>query len=282
MLSPLTESPTLLPVLSAGHHHTPRTGACFMEFASYLAGERWSDHPACTHPTLAFLARMVNDCTSDRARSRLAVLIPSVIGLTGDEHTRNGRPKSDRPKSDRRVELLVALRAATAALPIASEERQRALAVGILSCEARLTLLGYSDDGALRRRSRQAFELAPFAERWARTFVAENQPSTKDRAVVRMSASIIRIAVLGIAQACSPGADARLYSVLQGAISDCAVLLRTPLLQAPLRQTSIPQADSVEGGAAGARALQFEESVVAGDRDHPIPERERLGATRGR
>jgi len=28
-----------------------------MEFASYLAGERWSDHPACTHPLLAVLAR---------------------------------------------------------------------------------------------------------------------------------------------------------------------------------------------------------------------------------
>ena len=42
-----------VPVLSRGKHRNPRKGACFMEFASYLAGEPWSDHPACTHPLLA-------------------------------------------------------------------------------------------------------------------------------------------------------------------------------------------------------------------------------------
>ena len=45
--------PELVPVLSRGKHRNPRRGACFMELASYLAGERWSDHPACTHPLLA-------------------------------------------------------------------------------------------------------------------------------------------------------------------------------------------------------------------------------------
>ena len=62
------KSPNLpdgIPVLSRGHHRTPRRGACFMELASVLAGERWSDHPACTHPLLAELARLVNDDTSD-------------------------------------------------------------------------------------------------------------------------------------------------------------------------------------------------------------------------
>ena len=49
--------PQLLPVLSRGKHRNPRKGACFMELASFLAGERWSDHPACTHPLLAALAR---------------------------------------------------------------------------------------------------------------------------------------------------------------------------------------------------------------------------------
>ncbi|WP_344829386.1 hypothetical protein [Nonomuraea dietziae] len=42
-----------MPILSRGRHRNPRKGACFMELASYLAGERWSDHPACTHPLLA-------------------------------------------------------------------------------------------------------------------------------------------------------------------------------------------------------------------------------------
>ena len=63
--------PDRMPILSPGRHRSPRRGACFMEFASYLAGERWSDHPECTHRTLALLARMVNDRTSEAGRARL-------------------------------------------------------------------------------------------------------------------------------------------------------------------------------------------------------------------
>ena len=53
------QPPVVLPILSRGKHRSPRKGACFMEFASLLAGERWSDHPACTHPLLAAVARHV-------------------------------------------------------------------------------------------------------------------------------------------------------------------------------------------------------------------------------
>ncbi len=217
-----------------------------MEFASYLAGERWSDHPACTHPSLAFLARMTNDCTSDRSRSELAELIPSVIGLNGD---------------DPRLELLIALRVAMAALPVASEERQRALAVGILSCEQQLLRRGYPPVGELRNRIRDAFESAPLAVCWARKFVAENKLDLRERAISRMAESVIRVGVLGIAQACSPGADARLRAVLGGAIADCAALL------AP---------HSVEDGLACSRSLDLEKAVVAGGSNHAIPQRERL------
>ena len=31
--------PDVMPILSPGRHRSPRRGACFMEFASYLAGE---------------------------------------------------------------------------------------------------------------------------------------------------------------------------------------------------------------------------------------------------
>ena len=48
--------PDGLPILSRGRHRNPKRGACFMELASVLAGERWSDHPSCTHPLLAQLA----------------------------------------------------------------------------------------------------------------------------------------------------------------------------------------------------------------------------------
>jgi hypothetical protein len=76
VLSNDSQLPALLPTLFRGKHRTPRAGACFMEFASLLACERWSDHPACTHPLLATVARDVNDHTSDAGRSRLADLIP--------------------------------------------------------------------------------------------------------------------------------------------------------------------------------------------------------------
>src|SRR5262249_10154265 len=105
-----TDQTDFLPRLSRGKHRSPRRGACFMEYASYLAGERWSDHPACTHPLLAELARQVNDHVSDDARRELVELVPDVIGVTG---------------SDLRVDGRIALRAAQTALPIAPEEWQR-------------------------------------------------------------------------------------------------------------------------------------------------------------
>jgi hypothetical protein len=73
--------PALVPTLRRGRHRSPRGGACFMEFASYLAGERWSDHPRCTDPTLAMVARAVNDLVDDE---RLALVerearIPALV-----------------------------------------------------------------------------------------------------------------------------------------------------------------------------------------------------------
>src|SRR5215218_11457237 len=112
--------PALLPVLSRGKHRSPRKGACFMEFASLLSGNSWSDHPACTHTLLAAVARHVNDSTSDAGRARLAELIPSVIGLTGD---------------DLHIDARMALGSARLALPVVAAGRQRVMAVSVLTCE---------------------------------------------------------------------------------------------------------------------------------------------------
>ena len=60
----MARTPDHMPVLSRGKHRNARKGACFMEFASYLAGERWSDHPACTHPLLAAMARGSTTCST--------------------------------------------------------------------------------------------------------------------------------------------------------------------------------------------------------------------------
>ena len=202
--------PDIMPVLSRGKHRTPKSGGCFMEFASYLAGESWSDHPACTHPVLASLARMVNDCSSDDARSRLALLIPSVIGLNGP---------------DRRLEVLVALRAGCEAIPVASLERQRALAVGILTCERNASALDPQLADQVRVRIRVALNQAPDAERWARDFIGSVHAWSHTKFNPRTADTIIRVAVQGIGEACIADPDARLYTLLDHAIQDSRALL---------------------------------------------------------
>ena len=202
--------PDIMPVLSRGKHRTPRGGGCFMEFASYLAGESWSDHPACTHPVLASLARMVNDCSSDDARSRLALLIPSVIGLTG---------------SDKRVEVMIALRAGCGALPVASLERQRALAVGVLTCERHASVLDPALAEQVHPLVRAALQETPDAERWARDFIGGVHSWSHTKFTPRTADTIIRVAVQGIGEACIPDPDARLFALLEHAIDDCRALL---------------------------------------------------------
>ena len=202
--------PDSMPVLSRGKHRTPKSGGCFMEFASYLAGESWSDHPACTHPVLASLARMVNDCSSDDSRSRLALLIPSVIGLTG---------------SNRRIEIMVALRAGCEALPVASLERQRALAVGVLTCERNASVLDPALAERVRPLIRAALDQAPDAERWARDFIGSVHSWSHTKFTPRTADTIIRVGVQGIGEACIADPDARLYTLLEHAIDDCRSLL---------------------------------------------------------
>jgi hypothetical protein len=201
------QPPPLLPVLSRGKHRSPRTGACFMEFASLLAGERWSDHPACTHPLLGAVARHVNDFTSDAGRPRLGGLIPSVIGLIGD---------------DPHIDAAIALRCATTALPVVSADRQRVMAVSVLASERILNDLDGRPPGTLQERSRSALARAPHAARWAGRFT--NGVRTSARHFRKHAAPcIVRDAAEGIAQACVPDPDELLYGLLVQAIDECAV-----------------------------------------------------------
>jgi hypothetical protein len=197
-------APELLPILGRGHHRRPSKGACFMELASYLAGEKWSDHPRCTHSLLSSLARSVNDCTTDAGRSRLAVLIPSVIGLTGD---------------DLRIDAAIALRAARTALPVVSSDRQRVMAVAVLTADRILGELEGRSHGNLDQASRRVLDDAPDAARWARHFSREIGVSP--HGFRRHSApSTVRTAVLAVADACIPDPDPLLHDMLAGAIDD--------------------------------------------------------------
>ena len=83
--------PEFLPTLSAGAHDPGSGEACVMEYVSLLAGEDWSDSPACTHPALAAMARNVNDRLPDSERHRLVPLIGRLFGtaLSGSERERH-------------------------------------------------------------------------------------------------------------------------------------------------------------------------------------------------
>ena len=202
-------APDGLPVLSRGKHRNPKRGACFMELASFLAGERWSDHPACTHPLLAEVARTTNDRTSDAGRPLLAPLIPSVVGLT---------------PADPRADARIALHCALTALPVAPYQRQRALAVGVLACERQLAALGDAPSAAARR----ALDDVPDAMSWATSFLGRSglDRDGSARHFRRSSApSIVSVAARGISEAATPASDELLRAMLEGAIEQCRALL---------------------------------------------------------
>lgn len=72
--------PEALPTLSSGKHEPGQGQACVMEYVSILAGESFSDHPACTDPVLAAAARTVNDWLTDDGRHMLVPLIGRLFG----------------------------------------------------------------------------------------------------------------------------------------------------------------------------------------------------------
>lgn len=203
-----------------------------MEFASYLAGERWSDHPSCTHPLLARLARLVNDYTSDAQRQRLATMIPSVVGLTSD---------------DVRVDLRVALRAALSALPVVAEQRQRSMALTVVVVNRLLAEIEGRPTDHLEEESRRTLAQVPLATRWA--YEAAREMPISLRGFRRRGApAAVLLAVDGIAKACVSDPDGLLRELLAQAIADVAAAVRPA---APA--TPVPQArPAVDLTAAGS------------------------------
>ncbi|MEU6723941.1 hypothetical protein ABZ917_09545 [Nonomuraea wenchangensis] len=237
-----------MPVLSRGRHRNPKRGACFMELASYLAGERWSDHPACTHPLLAALARLVNDNVNDENRAALVPLVPSIIGLTGD---------------DLRVDARIALRCATTALPVAAAERQLALAVSVLAAEEMLARLDGAPPGRLSEASRRALDEVPHASEQARRF--SRAAKITEKGFRRYAApNAVQLAVVGIVQACVNDPDALLRRLLEETIADCAAMMRgtapaheaTPARGSAAAPAAAPVDDSAEVGAASEAAVR--------------------------
>lgn len=195
--------PDGVPVLSAGKHRRPQQGACFMEMVSYLAGEKWSDHPRCTHPLLSTMARLVNDELSHRARQRITRLIPSVVGLNPDHWAA--------------TPTLVRC-AALAALPVAAADTQNLMALALVNAEAHLAGDHHPTPATLSPRSRQVLADVPATEEWVWRHIAKvgARRTAMDGPI---AAEVIRLAVVGIADACTPDADDRLVALLEGAVA---------------------------------------------------------------
>jgi hypothetical protein len=67
---------------------------CIMEAVAYIAGEPWSDSPACASPVVSAFLRSWNDALSDADRDRLlpaAVWVPRLVGSRGDHATKERR-----------------------------------------------------------------------------------------------------------------------------------------------------------------------------------------------
>jgi hypothetical protein len=72
--------------LESGAHGAFEEGACAMELASWLAGEKYNDHPECVCPVVAAFMRGWNDSLPDDERTALLLpLIPKTIGTRGSE-----------------------------------------------------------------------------------------------------------------------------------------------------------------------------------------------------
>lgn len=208
--------PDGLPVLSRGKHRTPKRGACFMELASVLAGEPWSDHPGCTHPLLAQLARHVNDLTTNDGRRLLTPLIPSVVGRQGDATTW----------------FTLSVAVASRQLLEMPETAQRVLAAGLVRA------VQLAPDEQTRQQAERALELVPGARAWVEQLALQDR-IRETRFADRCAPAMVRSSVEGAVANAAPGADAdrRLRDLLEVGIAAC-VVPATPLpLPEPPRRT---------------------------------------------
>jgi hypothetical protein len=80
------------PLRSGGHVKNDEGAACIMEAVAFVAGEAWSDHPACTCPVISTFLRSWNDALPDNERDALLrPLIPQLVGTKSTEATETRR-----------------------------------------------------------------------------------------------------------------------------------------------------------------------------------------------
>jgi hypothetical protein len=77
--------------LSRGSHRSPEEGACVMELASMLAGERFNDHPKSVCRVIAGFLRAYNDAVDRDRRRDLYACAAAVVGTRGSRSTERAR-----------------------------------------------------------------------------------------------------------------------------------------------------------------------------------------------
>jgi hypothetical protein len=77
--------------LSKGKHSSPQDGACVMELASMLAGERFTDHPETVSPAIGSFHRAYNDAAEDAQRQDLYEYASKVVGSRGSDEVERAR-----------------------------------------------------------------------------------------------------------------------------------------------------------------------------------------------
>jgi len=193
--------PDALPVLAVGRHRDPRDGGCLMEWVSLLAGERWSDHPACTHPLLAHLARLVNDRVSDASRPALMHLLPMLTDARSDDQSGS---------------LEIAMVTVLHAIRRAGALDGRELAVALMTLDR---LLGPTDGRSpaeMRATTIEALATVPTAAAWAEEFTRAMGAPRRVRGLTR---GIVDIAVTTVSAASD--ADDALVAMLTDAVLIC-------------------------------------------------------------
>ena len=65
--------------------------ACVMQMVSYVAGEKWTDHPTCACPVLTQYAIRMNDRFKDEHRQLLKPFIPELVGTRANDEVEIAR-----------------------------------------------------------------------------------------------------------------------------------------------------------------------------------------------
>jgi hypothetical protein len=77
--------------IGRGRHESPASGACVVELASMLAGERFSDHPRSVCPAIAGFLRTYNDLLPEGEQDELYSYAALVVGTAAPGSVRRER-----------------------------------------------------------------------------------------------------------------------------------------------------------------------------------------------